>query len=251
MAQLVLAWDRVSTTRSMYQDGRTLSELLLHVDVMKVGSARITATGPYSHSSQADETRVKAFRAKKPTMWDSKIHEIPSVTGIAVGNLAKKRGVTYCTVHASSGVKSLKAAVDAVRNTALTPLAVTVLTCHDTEECRSIFGNTPEQKVLQFADMFLACGGRGIVCSPRELKILGSRGLVGPSALTTVMTPGIVPDWAQKSDQERTMTPGEAVSSGATHIVVGRPITKDRDPPVAIQRVRMEMREAESLPISA
>ena len=43
------------------------------------------------------------------------------------------------------------------------------------------------------------------------------------------MTPGVRPAGAGHADQRRVVTPAEAIAAGASHIVVGRPITEAVD----------------------
>jgi len=244
MAQLMLAWDVMYTRRSMHLKD-ILRDILPVTDAFKVGSVLMTVNGGFSSTSQADETRVLAYRQHKPVLWDFKINETPNTTRHAIRNLTKKGGVAWCTIHASSGKESLKAALDASKGTKLVPLALTVLTHLDNKECLTIFGNTIEEKVLRFAEMYVKLGGKGIVCSGQELAILKKYKLIGPDALTTVMTPGIRLEGAPPDDQTRTTAPYEAVLNGATHLIVGRPIYEASDQLQAARDFRAAIRRAE------
>jgi orotidine-5'-phosphate decarboxylase len=80
-------------------------------------------------------------------------------------------------------------------------------------------------------------GMGGIVCSPEEAKAV--RAILGPNM--AVVTPGIRPTGADKGDQKRIATPRDALKSGASHLVVGRPITAAADPKGAAMAILAEM----------
>lgn len=102
-------------------------------------------------------------------------------------------------------------------------LGVTVLTSISDEESTSIYGDTPEHKVLQFAITAAKSGIDGIVCSAKEAKILKNNPLTKNLIL---VTPGIRPRWAAPNDQSRIITPSEAIALGVDYLVIGRPITQ-------------------------
>jgi orotidine-5'-phosphate decarboxylase len=77
----------------------------------------------------------------------------------------------------------------------------------------------------------------GIVCSAAEAAAV--RAVVGPDM--AIVTPGIRPSGADHGDQKRVMTPAEALAAGATHLVVGRPISAASDPAAAARAIRVEM----------
>ncbi len=158
-------------------------------------------------------------------LWDGKFDDIPSTVGKATAQV-KRMGLKMLNLHASAGVEAIVKAVENKGSSLL--FGVTVLTSLDEEACKSIFGAAPGSKVLQFADMLLDAGADGIICSPQELKLIRSR--VRYKSLLTA-TPGIRPSWAAKGDQQRIMTPADAVKAGADYIIIGRPI---RQPPPEI-----------------
>ena len=123
----------------------------------------------------------------------------------------------------------LRAAVDAARisNSAQHILAVTVLTSMNSNDLNEVGvpGQLPDQ-VLRLAAMALEAGCDGIVSSAHEVRNLCAR--LGHNFLA--VTPGVRPAGAAHGDQARVVTPGEAIAAGATHIVVGRPITEAADP---------------------
>jgi orotidine-5'-phosphate decarboxylase len=77
----------------------------------------------------------------------------------------------------------------------------------------------------------------GVVASPQEIKAL--RRVVRGEFV--ILTPGVRPAWADKDDQKRVMTPGEAVKAGADYIVVGRPVLKASNRKAAVEKILEEM----------
>ena len=152
---------------------------------------------------------------------DLKLHDIPhTVEGAAraIAALSPK----YLTVHASGGRAMIKAAVDAVPGTDVT--AVTILTSLSEEDLFEIgYANAALESAVALAKMSVTAGARAIVCSPLEITAI--RSAVGPTP--TIITPGVRPlSEAGSDDQKRTMTPKDAISAGASLVVIGRPITK-------------------------
>ena len=82
-------------------------------------------------------------------------------------------------------------------------------------------------------------GLSGVVCSPKEAAEL--REVLGAEAC--IVTPGVRPAWAEKGDQSRVATPAKAFAAGASHLVIGRPITQADDPAEAFARVVAEIEE--------
>jgi orotidine-5'-phosphate decarboxylase len=144
------------------------------------------------------------------------------------------------TVHASAGADVLHAAMEAAgSHTAV--VAVTVLTSFDDDDLSGIGVHRPVAgHVLHLAALARAAGCSGVVTSPRETAWV--REAQGPDF--AIVNPGVRPLGAQKDDQQRTATPGEAVRFGASHVVVGRPITKAADPAKAAQEIVLEMERA-------
>ena len=155
-------------------------------------------------------------------------------------------GVSMMTVHASGGTKMLRAAAEAARSSNSPPkiLAVTVLTSMDENDLHEIgVSGQPVDQVLKLAGIALAAGCDGIVSSAREVRNL--RTSFGQSFLA--ITPGVRPAGAAHGDQARVVTPAEAIAAGATHIVMGRPITAALRPEAAIQSVLRELEGAETV----
>ncbi len=186
----------------------------------KVGMQLYTAEGPSIVRELVDSGR-RVF-------LDLKYHDIPNTAGAAVREAAQL-GVSMLTVHASGGGKMLRAAVDAAQATKpdLLVLAVTVLTSLDEAELGRIGlrGGVLDQ-VRRLAALALSNGCKGVVASAREAGALREEfGLD-----FAIVTPGVRPAGSGHDDQARVVTPAEAIAAGASHIVVGRPITEASDP---------------------
>jgi len=186
----------------------------------KVGMQLYTAEGP-----PAVRALVKSNRR---VFLDLKYHDIPNTVAAAVCEAAQL-GVSMLTVHASGGGRMLSAATVAARqaNPSLMVLAVTVLTSLDDGDLdkTGVHGRVRDQ-VLRLAALAIANGCHGVVASAREAAEL--RKELGEQFL--IVTPGVRPPGADRGDQIRVVTPAEAIAAGATHIVVGRPITSAADP---------------------
>jgi len=186
----------------------------------KVGMQLYTAEGPHVvRDLVASGRRV---------FLDLKYHDIPNTVASAVREAAALR-VSMLTVHASGGGKMLRAATEAARgvNPALMVLAVTVLTSLDDNDLDKVGvrGRVVDQ-VLRLAALAIADGCHGVVASAQEASELRSE--LGDEF--AIVTPGVRPAGAGHGDQVRVATPAEAIAAGASHIVVGRPITAAVDP---------------------
>ena len=174
---------------------------------------------------------------------DLKLHDIPhQVKGAArtLGTL----GAGMISVHAAGGSAMVVAAVEgaiegaaAARLPRPAVLAITVLTSLDAVALASTgVHDSPSDQVRRLTALALEAGADGVVCSP--LEVADARNLVGPDAL--VVTPGVRPVWAEIGDQARVATPASAFAAGASHIVIGRPITASPDPAEAFDRIVAE-----------
>jgi orotidine-5'-phosphate decarboxylase len=197
----------------------------------KVGLQLFSAEGP---------TLVRELTASKRRVFlDLKLHDIPNTGASAVKSVGAL-GASMLTIHASGGPAMLKAAVEAADSLAEPPLllGVTVLTSMDEEEMHSsgVPGSVADQ-VRRLAMLARECGLGGIVASAKEASLL--RQVVGEEM--AIVVPGIRPTGADKGDQARVATPAEALRAGASHLVVGRPITAAADPKRAAEDVVHEM----------
>jgi orotidine-5'-phosphate decarboxylase len=174
---------------------------------------------------------------------DLKLHDIPHQVRGAARSLGRL-GAGMLTVHASGGADMMEAAIAGAMEGASESgvgapavLAVTVLTSMDADALASVgVTDSPAAQVAGLAALARTAGVSGVVCSPREAA--ECRALMGPDAL--VVTPGIRPQWAEAGDQARIDTPASAISAGASHLVIGRPITGADDPAAAFDRIVSE-----------
>lgn len=170
---------------------------------------------------------------------DLKFHDIPNTVAGAVRSAARL-GARMINVHAGGGPAMLAAAHEALEGLADPPqlLAVTVLTSMDQAQLQAAGTvRTPAEQVELLTRMALEAGIRGFVCSAEEVGRV--RTLTGPEGV--LVTPGIRPAGSALNDQKRIHTPAEALRQGATHLVVGRPITQTADPAAAAEAILNEM----------
>ena len=156
----------------------------------------------------------------KQMFWDGKLKDIPNTVGKCSIPIAKM-GVEMFNIHASGGVEMMRNAVENRGNSRV--LAVTVLTSLSEEEAYLSYGAPSKAKVIEFARWAKIAGVNGLICSAKELEVLGKCEEFDD---LLKVTPGIRPKWAQKGDQKRVMTPAEAIAAGADYLVIGRPITQ-------------------------
>jgi len=160
----------------------------------------------------------------KEVFLDLKLYDIAETVKRAVAQVAPT-GVRFLTVHASGAV--MRAAVEGRGDSSLQLLAVTVLTSLDENDLEKVgFRGTVRDEVLRLSALALANGCHGIVASAREASTL--RAQLGQDF--ALVTPGVRPAGTGHGDQVRVVTPAEAIAAGASHIVVGRPITEAADP---------------------
>jgi orotidine-5'-phosphate decarboxylase len=197
----------------------------------KVGMQLYTAEGP----SVVRELIASGRRV----FLDLKYHDIPNTAGAAVREAAQL-GVSMLTVHAAGGGKMLRAAVEAAQAAKpdLLVLAVTVLTSMDDDELGKIGlrGGVLDQ-VRRLAALALSNGCKGVVASAQEAGAL--RQEFGNDF--AIVTPGVRPAGSGPHDQARVVTPAEAIAAGASHIVVGRPITEAGDPAAEARAILGQM----------
>jgi orotidine-5'-phosphate decarboxylase len=213
--------------------------LIVALDVSTAVAARkiVAAVGD---SAQAYKVGMQLYTAEGPSIvrelvasgrsvfLDLKYHDIPNTVAAAVREAAEL-GVSMLTVHASGGGKMLTAATVAAssRKPGLLVLAVTVLTSLDDIELGKIgLRASVVEQVLRLTALARSNGCKGVVASAREAAAL--REEFGSDL--TIVTPGVRPAGSGNDDQIRVVTPAEAIAAGASHIVVGRPITEAKDP---------------------
>lgn len=176
------------------------------VDVFKVGSQLFTRVGPKI---------IEFINGRgKQVFLDLKFHDIPNTVAKAVA-AAGALHVRMLTVHASGGAEMLQAAARVPNRPQI--LGVTVLT--------SVAGDVSD-RVVELAKLAEQSGLDGVIASPQEVRPI--RDATWKDFL--VVTPGIRPAGSETGDQQRVMTPREAIAAGASYIVVGRPIIAAADP---------------------
>ncbi|MCU0831125.1 MAG: orotidine-5'-phosphate decarboxylase [Rhizobiaceae bacterium] len=169
---------------------------------------------------------------------DMKLLDIDNTVEKGVANIARM-GFSMLTVHAYP--KAMRAAVKAAEGSGLTLLGVTVLTSMDAGDLAEAgYAATPRDLVLARAAQARDAGMGGIVCSPEEAHAV--RAIIGPQM--ALVTPGIRPAGSDQGDQKRIATPGDALKAGASHLVVGRPITAAPDRRAAALSILHEMNAA-------
>lgn len=218
-----------------YPEAKSAHALVVQLDPrrcrLKVGQELFTAAGP----AFVEQLVAAGFQV----FLDLKFHDIPNT--VAAACLAAARlGVWMINVHALGGRAMLSAAREALAALPAPPrlIAVTVLTSHGPADLLEVgLADTPEQAVNRLARLAHDCGLDGVVCSAREAAAL--RQAHGPDFL--LVTPGIRPAGADQGDQTRIATPAAAVRAGASHLVIGRPITQAPDPLEALERIQLEI----------
>jgi orotidine-5'-phosphate decarboxylase len=204
-----------------------VDELRGTVGCFKIGLQAFVANGP-------DIVR-EIVRSGEKVFLDLKIHDIPNTARHAVAE-AVSLCAHFVTVHAAGGSEMLRACADSAADTLV--LGVTVLTSLDDEELRRIgFVDPPLETALGLARLAKSSGLRGVVASPLEVHAI--RTSCGEGFV--IVTPGIRPAGSDADDQRRTLTPGEAIATGADYIVVGRPITGAGDRRAAAERIVEEI----------
>lgn len=234
--RLIVALD-VPSRREAFRLVRVLND---EVGAYKIGMQLYNSEGP-------DMVEYVQLYGGK-VFVDLKFHDIPNTVAQTSRVMARRQAFMY-TLHAGGGSKMLKAATQACAEEAAElnlpvplSLAVTVLTSisqHDFEQEMGGSGSIA-QHVVHLAQIAQQSGMNGVVCSPHEIKSI--RAACGDQFL--IVSPGVRPSWAGSDDQERVMTPKQAILEGASYLVVGRPITKAADPVQAARLIVEEMAEA-------
>jgi orotidine-5'-phosphate decarboxylase len=173
--------------------------------------------------------------AGRRVFFDLKMLDIDNTVEKGVAAIART-GATMVTVHAYPG--AMRAAAKAAAGSGLTVLGVTVLTSMDDSDLKDAGYSRDVAGLISLrAGQARAAGIGGIVCSPREAELV--RAIVGPKL--AIVTPGIRPSGSAPGDQKRVTGPAEALGAGASHLVVGRPITAAKNPRAAALDILAEM----------
>lgn len=202
---------------------------------LKVGMTLFYAEGPQI-VREFNERGFKVF-------LDLKFHDIPhQVRGAA--RSAALAGANLLSVHGLGSGAMLAAcregaeAASEIRGSRPKLVAITVLTSMNQDALSEIGVEAPvADEAARLAKLAQNNGIDGVVCSPMEAEVM--RALLGPDAL--IVTPGVRPAGADLGDQSRVATPSQAIERGASHIVVGRPITGADDPVQAFESIIQEL----------
>jgi orotidine-5'-phosphate decarboxylase len=226
MTQLIVALDTYKSEEAKLW----VKQVGDRVGFYKVGMELFTTAGP---------DMIKWLKQlNKKVFLDLKFHDIPNTASKAVA-AASRLGVDLCTIHAPGGPEMLRACRAVCGDTKL--LAVTVLTSIDQDQLDSIgIVRTVAEQVKAMAALAYESGIHGVICAPTDLGELSD---LPPEFLR--VTPGIRPADSAAGDQKRIMTPREAAKGGASHIVVGRPITAAPDPVRASEKILAELEGVE------
>ena len=210
---------------------RMAKQVAPHVGAFKIGLGLLYGAGPGAATALVD--------LGKPVFADAKLHDIPSQVEAAAQRLGRL-GVRWVTAHVSGGRTMLAAAQQGLAESSggyAGILGVTVLTSLGEPDLTAVgITASPGRLVSKMSRIAQAAGCEGVVCSPQELAVVGS---VAPGLAR--VTPGVRPEGAGKGDQQRVMTPAEAVTRGADWLVIGRPITQASDPAEAAAAIENEM----------
>lgn len=208
-------------TNTLKEVERLLDILSPHVGIFKVGMELFYSCGPKAIDL------IKKY--DKEVFLDLKFHDIPNTVRNAA-KVATRLGAFMFNVHASGGSDMMEAAIEgAVEESDKMGigrpriLGVTVLTSME----------ATEKEVVSLAKSAKKIGLDGVVASPKEAASI--RKEIGKNFL--IVTPGVRPKGSEKEDQKRVATPREAISAGADYIVIGRPITKAKDPVRAVKDI--------------
>jgi orotidine-5'-phosphate decarboxylase len=214
-----------------------LVDQLPQVGFWKIGLELFTSTGP---------NILELLKSRQKRIFlDLKFHDIPNTVAGACRS-AGRYGVDLLTIHATSGKDALKAAIEAAQEGAAQAgvkppklIAITLLTSISARDLAfdlKIPLELPEY-ALEMALLAQEMGLDGAVCSPQEVAQL--RQTCGNDFL--LVCPGVRPNWADKADQKRSLTPAQAIQAGADYLVIGRPITAASDPELAWKRISEEL----------
>ena len=181
--------------------------------MIKIGSVSFNALG-HQAISYASNKGFKIF-------LDLKLHDIPNTVKKSIKGLVSLP-IDMMTIHTSGGLEMMKAAKNAVDGTDIKIFGVTALTSLSDEDTSLIFKRTAAEQVNTMLDLAEQAGIDGVVCSPHELSLVTKR-----ESLLSI-TPGIrLKD--SNDDQNRVMTPKDALKQGANFLVIGRPITEAKN----------------------
>ena len=200
------------------------------VGFYKIGLGMLTGGGLALANELKQEHGKRIF-------LDMKLFDIGATVEAAVRGLAQF-DLDFLTVHGDPHV--VAAAKEGAAGSEMKILAVTILTSLDRDDLDAALlqQGDVEDLVLTRAGRAFEAGADGVIASPREAAAIRN---LPNAADRLIVTPGVRPTGAALGDQKRVATPGQAITDGADHIVVGRPIWQAADPAEAAQSVLREL----------
>ena len=196
------------------------------VSFYKIGLGMLTGGGLGLANELKQEHGKRIF-------LDMKLFDIGATVENAVRGLAQF-DLDFLTVHGDPNV--VRAAKEGASGKDLKILAVTILTSLDRADLDAnlIKPGAMQDLVTERAKRALAAGADGVIASPQEAAVIRTL----PEAKgRLIVTPGVRPTGSDAGDQKRIATPAKAITNGADHIVVGRPIWQAPDPRQATQAI--------------
>ncbi len=202
------------------------------INIYKVGLEFFLKNGLAGLNALCAESDFELF-------LDLKLHDIPNTVAGAVLSIRDVEP-RFLTVHAAGGRAMVKAAVEVAPEIAIT--GVTVLTSLDGSSLAAMgISQGALEYAICLAKSAVEAGARALVCSPLEVSAI--RAEVGPEI--ELITPGVRPLGSERNDQNRVMTPQEAIAAGANYLVIGRPITSFfKESPLAMGKRAEEILES-------
>ncbi len=167
---------------------------------------------------------------------DLKLHDIPNTVEKGLQALIKMKPL-FTTIHISGGDDMMISSGARKKNTKI--LGVSILTSLDSDQTKTFYNHkNVSALVKKFAQAAKKNKLDGIVCSPKEIKYI--RKEVGKNFI--IVTPGIrISSKLKSDDQKRVESPEKAISLGANYLVIGRPITKSKDPLKTLKEINKSL----------
>jgi orotidine-5'-phosphate decarboxylase len=216
MSKIIVALDRMSMAKALELAeqakglvwGFKVNDLLLHYGAEIV-------------------YKLKAFGN---VMADPKLYDIPNTIKNSV-RVLKTAGADIITVHASANYTPQEDEREFLAG-------ITVLTSFDEGGFADVYNQIMGDALFNFGWDLTSKNYRYMVCSGQDLKRFDHFDI-------KTICPGIRPSWYQdeNDDQQRKMTPKEAVDAGADLLVMGRPLVMAEDFVEAIKRTKEEIGE--------
>jgi orotidine-5'-phosphate decarboxylase len=215
---------------SLDEAERLIDELADAVDGYKVGLELFYAAG-----SAIIEVLAKQ---QKRVFLDIKLHDIPTTVAHAL-RVVCNWPIEMVNVHSAGGIGMLEAARQAVDDSSHRPLliGVTVLTSLSNQDLVQLGLNNDHNFAVAWSQLCQQAGLDGVVTSAPDVDLVAKA--CGPQFVTVV--PGTRPVFASRDDQNRVLTPAEALARGAHRLVLGRAVTKAADKLTALKMIYDEM----------